>query len=95
MRELAFVGLSEDGTSLVLSSTDGTRYTVPCDERLEAAVRAEVAEDLLCAQHGAAYRRAAFTLPFDGERFVQQRVGLRDPQAVAASDGEMRPDASS
>ena len=39
MRELAFVGLSDDGTSLVLSSTDGTRYVVPCDERLEAAVR--------------------------------------------------------
>jgi hypothetical protein len=39
MRELGFVGLSEDGTGLVLSSTDGTRYTVPIDERLESAVR--------------------------------------------------------
>ena len=39
MRELAFVGLSDDGASLMLSGSDGTRYVVPCDERLESAMR--------------------------------------------------------
>jgi hypothetical protein len=39
MRELTFDGLSPDGAKLVLAGKDGQRYSVPIDERMEAAVR--------------------------------------------------------
>ena len=78
MRELAFVGLSDDGMSLVLSSTDGTRYTVPCDERLEAAVRRDRS------------RLGQLEIALDGTtpRDIQQRVRHgQSPDDIAASSG--------
>ncbi len=78
MRELAFVGLSDDGTSLVLSSTDGTRYSVPCDERLEAAVRRDRS------------RLGQLEIALDGTspRDIQQRVRHgQSPDDIAASSG--------
>ena len=39
MRELSFVGLSDDGAHLVLAGPDGQKYTAPIDERLTVAVR--------------------------------------------------------
>lgn len=39
MRDLTFVGISEDGSSLLLGSTDGAQYSVPIDDRLAAALR--------------------------------------------------------
>jgi hypothetical protein len=78
MRELAFVGLSDDGASLVLSSTDGTRYTVPCDERLEAAVRRDRS------------RLGQLEIALDGTspRDIQQRVRHgQSPDDIAASSG--------
>ena len=78
MRELSFVGLSDDGTSLVLSSTDGTRYAVPCDERLEAAVRRDRS------------RLGQLEIALDGTtpRDIQQRVRHgQSPDEIAASSG--------
>lgn len=78
MRELAFVGLSDDGTSLVLSSTDGTRYVVPCDERLEAAVRRDKS------------RLGQLEIALDGTspRDIQQRVRHgQSPEDIATSSG--------
>jgi hypothetical protein len=78
MRELAFVGLSEDGTSLVLSSTDGTRYTVPCDERLEAAVRRDKS------------RLGQLEIALDGTspRDIQMRIRHgQSPEDIAVSSG--------
>lgn len=39
MMDLSLVGLSDDGSALVLSSTDGRRYTLVIDERLRSATR--------------------------------------------------------
>ena len=39
MRELSFVGLSDDAATLLLSGSDGERYSVLLDERITAAVR--------------------------------------------------------
>lgn len=39
MRELSFLGLSDDAASLLLSGNDGERYSVALDERLSSAVR--------------------------------------------------------
>ena len=39
MRQLTFVGLTDDGARLVLSAPDGQRYSVPIDQRLSVAVR--------------------------------------------------------
>lgn len=78
MRDLAFVGLSEDGSSLVLSSTDGTRYTVPCDERLEAAVRRDKS------------RLGQLEIALDGTspRDIQLRVRHgQTPDDIAATSG--------
>ncbi|MBI1376452.1 MAG: DUF3071 domain-containing protein [Frankiales bacterium] len=78
MRELSFVGLSDDGTSLVLSSTDGTRYAVPCDERLEAAVRRDRS------------RLGQLEIALDGTspRDIQTRVRHgQSPDDIAASSG--------
>lgn len=78
MRELAFVGLSDDGVSLVLSSSDGTRYTVPCDERLEAAVRRDRS------------RLGQLEIALDGTspRDIQLRVRHgQSPDDIAASSG--------
>lgn len=78
MRELAFVGLSDDGTSLVLSSTDGTRYSVPCDERLEAAVRRDRS------------RLGQLQIALDGTspRDIQQRVRHgQSPEEIAEGSG--------
>ncbi len=78
MRELSFVGLSDDGTSLVLSSTDGTRYVVPCDERLEAAVRRDKS------------RLGQLEIALDGTtpRDIQQRVRHgQSPDDIAAGSG--------
>ncbi|HET7900703.1 MAG TPA: septation protein SepH [Candidatus Nanopelagicales bacterium] len=78
MRELAFVGLADDGVSLVLSSSDGTRYTVPCDERLEAAVRRDRS------------RLGQLEIALDGTspRDIQLRVRHgQSPDDIAASSG--------
>ncbi len=78
MRELAFVGLSDDGNSLVLTSTDGTRYVVPCDERLEAAVRRDRS------------RLGQLEIALDGTspRDIQLRVRHgQSPDDIAASSG--------
>ena len=78
MRELAFVGLSDDGTSLVLSSSDGTRYAVPCDERLEAAVRRDRS------------RLGQLEIPVDGTspRDIQVRIRHgQTPDDIAAQSG--------
>jgi hypothetical protein len=78
VRELSFVGLSDDGMSLVLSSTDGTRYAVPCDERLEAAVRRDRS------------RLGQLEIALDGTspRDIQQRVRHgQSPDDIAASSG--------
>ena len=78
MRELAFVGLSEDGSSLVLSSTDGTRYTVPCDERIEAALRRDRS------------RLGQLEIPLDGTspRDIQLRIRHgQSPDDIAVSSG--------
>lgn len=39
MMNLALVGLSDDGSALILSSEDGRRYTLVIDERLRSATR--------------------------------------------------------
>jgi hypothetical protein len=39
MSNLSFVGLSDDGSALILSSPDGTRHRLAIDERLRSAVR--------------------------------------------------------
>ncbi len=39
MQELTFVGVSEDGSRLLLALTDGRRYSLLIDERLRAATR--------------------------------------------------------
>jgi hypothetical protein len=39
MQELTFVGLSEDGSRLLLALNDGRRFALPIDERLRAATR--------------------------------------------------------
>jgi hypothetical protein len=78
MRELAFVGLSDDGASLVLSSSDGTRYTVPCDERLDAAVRRDRS------------RLGQLEIALDGTspRDIQLRVRHgQSPDDIAAASG--------
>ncbi len=78
MRELSFVGLSEDGSSLVLSSTDGTRYSVPCDERLDAAVRRDRS------------RLGQLEIALDGTspKDIQQRVRHgQSPEDISASSG--------
>jgi len=78
MRELAFVGLSDDGASLVLSSSDGTRYTVPCDDRLDAAVRRDRS------------RLGQLEIPVDGTspRDIQLRVRHgQSPDDIAAQSG--------
>ena len=78
MRELAFVGLSDDGTSLVLSSSDGTRYVVPCDERVEAAVRRDKS------------RLGQLEIALDGTspRDIQQRIRHgQSAEDIAASSG--------
>jgi hypothetical protein len=78
MRELSFVGLSDDGSSLLLSSTDGTRYSVPCDERLEAAVRRDRS------------RLGQLEIALDGTspKDIQQRVRHgQSPEDISASSG--------
>ena len=37
MQNLTFVGLSDDGSALILSAGDGNRYRLPIDERLRSA----------------------------------------------------------
>jgi len=39
VRELTFIGVSEDGSTLLLGSTDGAQYSVPLDERMQTALR--------------------------------------------------------
>ncbi len=39
MNNLTFVGLSDDGSALILSSGDGSRHRLPIDERLRSATR--------------------------------------------------------
>ena len=39
MQNLTFVGLSDDGSALILSAGDGNRYRVPIDERLRSRHR--------------------------------------------------------
>lgn len=39
MPNLSFAGLSDDGSALILSAADGTRYRLSIDERLRSAVR--------------------------------------------------------
>lgn len=41
MRDLRLVGLSDDGTRLVLGQPDGERYALPVDERVRAALRGD------------------------------------------------------
>jgi Protein of unknown function (DUF3071) len=44
MRALRVVGLNDDGTSVICEDpVRGERYTIPCDERLRAAARGDVA----------------------------------------------------
>ena len=78
MRELAFVGLSDDGTALVLSGPDGTRYTVPCDDRLEAAMRRDRT------------RLGQMEIALDGTtpKDIQQRVRFgQTPEEISDSSG--------
>ena len=39
MRELTFIGVSDDGSALLLGSTDGAQYSVSLDDRMQAALR--------------------------------------------------------
>lgn len=41
MNDLRLVGLSEDGSRLVLERPDGTQFTLPVDERIHAALRGD------------------------------------------------------
>ena len=78
MRELAFVGLSDDGTALVLSGPDGTRYTVPCDDRLETAMRRDRS------------RLGQMEIALDGTtpKDIQQRVRFgQTPEEISESSG--------
>lgn len=50
MRELSLVGPSEDGSALVLSAADGTRFRLPLDERVVAATRRSASVGLPGAQ---------------------------------------------
>ncbi|EWM14283.1 septation protein SepH [Kutzneria sp. 744] len=44
MRALRVVGLDDDGTSVICEDpVRGERYTIPCDERLRAAARGDIA----------------------------------------------------
>jgi hypothetical protein len=78
MRELAFVGLSDDGTALVLSGPDGTRYSVPCDDKLEAAMRRDRT------------RLGQMEIALDGTtpKDIQQRVRFgQTPEEISDSSG--------
>jgi len=78
MRELSFVGLSDDGASLVLSTTDGAQYLLPHDDRLEAALRRDRGR----------VGQVAITLDGATPRDIQQRVRHgQDPDDIAASSG--------
>lgn len=39
MPNLSFIGLSDDGSAVILAAPDGTRHRLPIDERLRSAVR--------------------------------------------------------
>ncbi|WP_260115305.1 DUF3071 domain-containing protein [Ornithinimicrobium sp. INDO-MA30-4] len=39
MDQLRFTGLNEDGTQLLMTATDGSRYAVPLTDGLRSAVR--------------------------------------------------------
>jgi hypothetical protein len=41
MPELRVIAVNEDGTHLVLKSSEGQKYTLPIDERLRAAIRGD------------------------------------------------------
>ena len=78
MRELAFVGLSDDGASLMLSGSDGTRYVVPCDERLESAMRRDRT------------RLGQLEIALDGTtpKDIQQRVRFgQTPEEISETSG--------
>ncbi len=64
MRELTVIGLSDDGASLMLGSTDGARFSVPLDDRLDALVRRDR------SRHGVGDVALEGTSPKD----IQQRI---------------------
>jgi hypothetical protein len=78
MRELSFVGFSDDGSHLVLSATDGQRYTVRVDKRLSAAVQRDRS------------RRGQLEIDMDGglsPKDIQARIraGMSAEEVAAAS----------
>jgi hypothetical protein len=78
MRELAFVGLSDDGTALVLSGPDGARFTVPRDDKLEAAMRRDRS------------RLGQMEISLDGTtpKDIQQRVRFgQTPEEISETSG--------
>jgi hypothetical protein len=77
MQELTFVGLSEDGSRLLLALPDGRRFALPIDERLRAATR------------GAA-RPGQLTIPTEASRPKDVQARLRagaTAEEVAESSG--------
>ncbi len=77
MRELTFINVSEDGSSLLLGSTDGASYSLPLDERLMAAVRRD--------RSG---HRAPAVLDGTSPRDIQNRIRHgQTPQDIEATTG--------
>ena len=77
MRELTFISLSEDGSTLLLGSTDGAQFSVPLDERLQSAVRRDR------FSHG-----APVVLDGASPRDIQNRIRFgQTPQDIEATTG--------
>ncbi len=77
MQELTFVGLSEDGSRLLLALADGRRFALPIDERLRAATRGSA-------------RPGQMTIPTEASRPRDVQARLRagaTAEEVAESSG--------
>ena len=79
MADLRLVGLTDDGTRLVLEDGDGERHTVPVDERLHAALRGDRA------------RLGQLQISIEGElrpREIQERIRAGETsEEIAAAAG--------
>src|SRR5262245_27855642 len=79
MADLRLVGLTDDGSRLVLEDGDGERHTVPVDERLHAALRGDRA------------RLGQLQISIEGElrpREIQERIRAGETaEDIAAAAG--------
>jgi hypothetical protein len=77
VRELTFISVSEDGSTLLLGSTDGAQFSVPLDERLQSAIRRD--------RSG---HRAPVILEGASPRDIQNRIRHgQSPEDIEATTG--------